>query len=77
MLAICKAVALKAGIKNNAYLHKFRHTYATQLIHRGVPIQNIKELLGHWSVIETERYAHNNSNHLHQDVAQLDNLLSQ
>jgi integrase len=38
-------------------------------------IQNIKELLGHWSVSETERYAHNNSEHLHQDVSELDNLL--
>ena len=57
-------------------LHKFRHTYATMLIHNGVKIQNIKELLGHWSVSETERYAHNNSEHLHQDVSELDNLLS-
>ncbi len=46
------------------------------LIHNGVKIQNIKELLGHWSVSETERYAHNNSQHLHQDVSELDNLLS-
>jgi integrase len=76
MLAMCKAIAQKAGITNNAYLHKFRHTYATMLIHSGVKIQNIKELLGHWSVSETERYAHNNSNHLHQDVSELDNLLS-
>lgn len=76
MLAICKTVAKKAGITNNAYLHKFRHTYATMLIHNGVKIQNIKELLGHWSISETERYAHNNSQHLHQDVSELDNLLS-
>lgn len=76
MLAMCKTIAQKAGITNNAYLHKFRHTYATMLIHNGVKIQNIKELLGHWSVSETERYAHNNSNHLHQDVSELDNLLS-
>jgi integrase len=76
MLVVCKTIALKAGITSNSYLHKFRHSYATMLIQSGVPIQNIKELLGHWSVIETERYAHNNSDHLHQDVARLDNLLS-
>ena len=76
MLVVCKTVALKAGITTNSYLHKFRHSYATMLIQSGVPIQNIKELLGHWSVIETERYAHNNSDHLHKDVARLDNLLS-
>lgn len=75
MLDICKSVAERAGISSRAYLHKFRSTYATALILRGVPIQNIKELLGHWSVVETEIYAHNKSDHLHPDVAKLDNLL--
>ena len=77
MLEWCKAIAAKAGIATNSYLHKFRHTYATVLIHNEVKIQNIKELLGHWSVIETERYAHNKSDHLHKDVSELDNLLTQ
>lgn len=75
MLETCKSIAKDAGITSNAYLHKFRHTYATMLIHNGVKIQNIKELLGHWSVVETERYAHNQSDHLHQDVSRLDKLL--
>lgn len=77
MLDTCKSVAKEAGIPSNAYLHKFRHTYATLLIHNGVKIQNIKELLGHWSISETERYAHNRSDYLHQDVSRLDNLLTQ
>jgi integrase/recombinase XerD len=72
LLDTCKSIAKDAGITSNAYLHKFRHTYATMLIHNGVKIQNIKELLGHWSVSETERYAHNKSDHLHEDVSQLD-----
>lgn len=76
MLDICKDVAAKAEISSRAFLHKFRSTYATALVQRGVPIQNIKELLGHWSVIETEIYAHNKSDHLHPDVAKLDNLLA-
>ena len=75
LLDTCKSIAKDAGITSNAYLHKFRHTYATMLIHNGVKIQNIKELLGHWSVVETERYAHNQSDHLHQDVSRLDRLL--
>ena len=77
LLDTCKSIAKDAGITSNAYLHKFRHTYATMLIHNGVKIQNIKELLGHWSVSETERYAHNKSDHLHEDVSQLDRLLTQ
>lgn len=75
MLDVCKDVARKAEISSRAFLHKFRSTYATALIHRGVPIQNIKELLGHWSVVETEIYASNKSDHMHPDVAKLDNLL--
>ena len=75
-LTICKKIALKAGIKSRAFIHKFRHTYATMLILRGVPIQNIKELLGHSSIKETERYAHNKADHLFSDVSRLDNLLN-
>lgn len=75
LLSVCKSIAIAAGITTNAYLHKFRHTYATMLIYNGVKIQNIKELLGHWSVSETERYAHNSSDYLHNDVSRLDSLL--
>ena len=75
LLGKCKAVAVKAKISAVATLHKFRHTYATLLIHRGVPIQNIKELLGHSSIVQTEIYAHNKSDHMHSDVGMLDNLL--
>jgi len=76
LLAVCKKIAKNASIPGNAFLHKFRHTYATMLVQNGTSIQNIKELLGHWSVIETERYAHNMSDHLHQDVGRLDQLLT-
>lgn len=76
MLDTCKKIAADAKIESRAFLHKFRHTYATMLIHQGVSIQNIKELLGHWSVVETEVYAHNKSDHLHPDVSKLNNLLN-
>ena len=75
MLEVCKRVAEDAGIKSRAYLHKFRHTYATLLIHRGIPIESIKELLGHWSVVQTEAYAHNSTDHLLPQVSRLNKLL--
>jgi integrase/recombinase XerD len=71
----CKSIATDAGITGKANLHKFRHTFATLLILNGVSIQNIKELLGHASIAQTEIYAHNKSDHLHPDVARLDHLL--
>lgn len=75
LLSKCKAIAELAKIESKVTIHKFRHTYATMLIHRGVSIQNIKELLGHASVVQTEIYAHNKADHLHNDVSKLDNLL--
>jgi len=75
LLAKCKSIAKDTGIITRANLHKFRHTYATLLILRGVSIQNIKELLGHASIAQTEIYAHNSSDYLHPDVARLDNIL--
>ncbi len=75
LLDICKEVAKDAGIKSRAYLHKFRHTYASMLIQKGVSIQVIKELLGHSSVTQTEIYAHNRTDLLHPEVSKLDNLL--
>ncbi|MBI2417223.1 MAG: tyrosine-type recombinase/integrase [Ignavibacteriales bacterium] len=75
MLNKCKDIASRAGIESRAFLHKFRHTFATHLILKGVPIQNIKELLGHHSVVQTEIYAHNKADHLHFQVALINNLL--
>ncbi len=76
-LQICKDVAEKAGIKNRAYLHKFRSTYATMLVRNDISLESIKELLGHASLAETESaYANNDSNYLHSKVKVLDNLLN-
>lgn len=38
--------------------HKLRHSCATQLLSTGVPLQAIKELLGHTSLEVTSIYAH-------------------
>ncbi len=75
LLTVCKKVAKAAGINTNAYLHKFRHTFASMLVQNGVPIHSVKELLGHWSVVQTEIYAHHKAELLHQEVSSLKNLL--
>lgn len=38
--------------------HTLRHTFASWLAIEGVPLLTIKELLGHKSLVMTERYAH-------------------
>jgi len=45
----------KCGVK--AHPHKFRRTFATTLLNKGVPIEQIKELLGHANLDTTMIYA--------------------
>lgn len=71
----CKDIAATAGITSNAYLHKFRHTYATHLVQRGVPIEAIQKLLGHARIEETMIYAHMKPETLHKEVSVLDDLI--
>lgn len=40
-----------------AHPHKFRRTFATNLVNKGVPIEQIKELLGHANLDTTMIYA--------------------
>jgi len=35
-----------------------RHTFASQCVMAGGSIEKLKEILGHYSVVVTERYAH-------------------
>jgi integrase len=39
-------------------LHWLRHTYASHHAMRGTPMRTLQQLLGHASVVTTERYAH-------------------
>lgn len=76
LLDVCKKFMHRANVDSRAYLHKFRHTFATHLVQQGKSLESIKELLGHSTIRETEIYAHNRSDHLHNDVRVLDDLMS-
>lgn len=45
-----------AGIRANYSAHCLRHTFATQLLNAGVPLEVLKELMGHRSIQMTLRY---------------------
>lgn len=48
----------KAGLSHKGYtLHCLRHTYASELLNAGMPLQCLQELLGHSSIEMTRRYA--------------------
>jgi hypothetical protein len=53
-------------------MHDLRHTYASKLIKRGVPILSVARLLGHQTIDMTLRYAHLAPVGLDEQVAKLD-----
>lgn len=42
----------------NAYPHAIRHSFATEIMRNGAPIEVAKEMLRHSSVVTSERYIH-------------------
>ena len=54
---IVKATAAKAKIKKRVYPHLLRHSVATTLLERGMPIEQIQKFLGHAKLETTQVYA--------------------
>ncbi len=40
----------------NLHWHDLRHEYASRLVERGVPLAQVRDLLGYASILTTERY---------------------
>lgn len=51
--------------------HDLRHTFASRLVERGVPLYTVQVLLGHKDPKQTQRYAHLSSEHLREAVYRL------
>jgi site-specific recombinase XerD len=45
-----------AGITGRHFPHRWRHSYATSLLRRGVDIHVVQRLLGHSNIATTTRY---------------------
>lgn len=52
---ILKRLEEKSGV-GNVHPHRFRRTFATDLIKRGCPIEELKKLLGHTNINTTMEY---------------------
>lgn len=52
--------------------HTFRHTTASWLVQRGVPLHHVKEFMDHADMSTTLRYAHLSPQHLDQAVSVLE-----
>lgn len=61
----------KAGLSEAIHFHTLRHSFASHLAIKGVPLITIKELLGHSSIVTTEIYSHTNLKSLQEAIEHL------
>lgn len=66
-LSACRRAKIK-----DFRIHDLRHTCAAWLVSEGVPLTEVRELLGHSSVQMTERYAHLAPERVRSAVGRLD-----
>jgi integrase/recombinase XerD len=62
----------QSGLSQRITPHKLRHTFATQLLHRGARLLEIKELLGHSRLATTSIYTHTHVDRLRRAVDEID-----
>lgn len=60
-----------AGVAGPHFPHRWRHTYATELVRRGVNLYSLQRLLGHASLRTTLGYVHLGLDDLSETVAGL------
>jgi site-specific recombinase XerD len=54
---VIKSIATRAGLKKNVSFHLSRHTFATNMLSSGAPIEVVSKLLGHEDIKTTQIYA--------------------
>ena len=69
---ILKDIGIKANV-DNVHPHRFRRTMATHLMERGMPIEQIKEVLGHSRIDTTMIYCNVNKEKVKANFKELMN----
>jgi integrase len=69
------ATAMRKAEICNFKFHDLRHTFASQLVMKGVDLTTVKELMGHKKITMTTRYAHLAPGHMSKAVRVLDEVL--
>ena len=69
--AYLKEIADLCGIKKRLSYHTARHTFATMLLSKGVPIESVSKMLGHTNIKTTQIYARITNKKIEQDMMQV------
>ena len=64
--------ARAAGLSRQVHFHTLRHTFASQLVQKGVSLYQVQKLLGHASPKVTEVYSHLQGAQMHEVVELID-----
>jgi integrase/recombinase XerD len=60
-----------AGLPTTVHLHSLRHSFCTNLLKKGAPLQEVQLLMGHQDISTTLIYTHQSSQELHPTVERL------
>jgi integrase len=68
-----KRIVIKSNLNNKLHFHSLRHTFASWLVQKNVPIQQVQQLLGHSDLKTTLIYSHLRVEDLLNSVNKLNN----
>lgn len=71
MNSYLKEIGDVCGIKKNLTYHLARHTFATMILSKGVPIESVSKMLGHTNIRTTQVYARITNKKIEEDMLAL------
>jgi integrase/recombinase XerD len=71
----CKVIATEAGIKKNATVHMWRHSFSSHVLNTEIKYEEKQYLMGHKPESMTDRYTKIDPMGLHKKLTQLDKLI--
>ena len=69
--SLLKEIGDVCGIKKNLTYHLARHTFATMILSKGVPIESVSKMLGHTNIRTTQVYARITNKKIEEDMLAL------